>query len=149
MSGAARPIDGDGVLAPGEQGTVTLTLDNDGPGVARAVRGALRVESPATGVRPRGAPPPLTLAAGRSGTIELRLVADSAQSSTEVVAVVRATEANGFDLAPSLRLRIPARPAGAARFRFVQKLLEKRGCANRQGGPCAIDEINGRCLIPA
>src|SRR3546814_4337335 len=41
-----------------------------------------------------------------------------------------------------------ARQAGAARFRFVQKLLEKRGCANRQGGPCAIDEINGRCLIP-
>src|SRR3546814_14554100 len=27
-----------------------------------------------------------------------------------------------------------ARQAGAARFRLVQKLLAKRGCANRQGG---------------
>ncbi len=138
-----RDDDGDGVLAPGEQGTVTLTLDNDGPGVARAVRGALRVESPATGVRPRGAPPPLTLAAGRSGTIELRLVADSTLSSTEVVAVVRATEANGFDLAPSLRLRIPARPAGAPRI-IVREVQVDDASRDRRLAPRELADLTIR-----
>ncbi len=111
-----RDSDGDGVLAPGERATVTLTLDNDGPGEARAVRGALRVESPATGIRLAASPPPLTLAPGASGVIQLHLTADSTQSATEVVAVASASEANGFDLAPALRLRIPARAAGAPRI---------------------------------
>jgi hypothetical protein len=110
-----RDADGDGVLAPGEAAIVTLTLDNDGPGVARAVRGMLRVESPATGLEATAAPP-VTIAAGQSRDIVLRLTADSAQASTEIVAIARASEANGFDLAPALRLRIPARAAGAPRL---------------------------------
>lgn len=110
-----RDADGDGVLAPGEAATVTLTLDNDGPGVARAVRGMLRVESPATGITTTAAPP-VTIAAGQSHDIVLQLTADSAQTSTEIVAVARASEANGFDLAPALRVRIPARAAGAPRL---------------------------------
>ncbi|MEP7382788.1 MAG: caspase family protein, partial [Gemmatimonadota bacterium] len=107
--------DGDGVLAPGEEATVTLTLDNDGPGVARAVRGMLRVESPSTGVATQPAPP-VTIAAGQSREIVLHLTADSAQGATEIVVVARASEANGFDLAPALRLRIPARAAGTPRL---------------------------------
>lgn len=112
---AWRDADGDGVVAPGETATVSLTLQNEGPGVARAVRGMLRIESPATGIT---APPAaaVTIPPGQSRTIDLRLTADAAQEANEIVAVARATEANGFDLQPALRLRIPARAAGAPRL---------------------------------
>lgn len=107
--------DGDGVVAPGEEATVTLTLENEGPGVARAVRGMLRVESPSVGVTALPAPA-VTIPSGQSRQVTLRLTADSTQDASEIVAVARATEANGFDLQPAIRVRIPARAAGAPRL---------------------------------
>lgn len=113
---AWRDDDGDGVVSPGEGARVTLAVRNDGPGVARDVRGVLRVESPATGVSVQGTPVATSIASGSDRRFSFRLTADSAQGAAEIVAVVGATESNGFDLAPSLRLRIPARPAGAPRI---------------------------------
>ncbi len=107
--------DGDGVVAPGEAATISLTLENEGPGVARAVRGMLRIESPSNGVTSLPAPA-VTIPATQSRQVTLRLTADSTQDASEIVAVVRATEANGFDLQPAIRLRIPARAAGAPRL---------------------------------
>jgi len=107
-----RDDDGDGVLAAGEGATVTLDLANDGPGQARRVRASLHVESPARGVTVRERPDAATLEPTGGRALSFRLVADSALDASEVVAVVRAEEANGFDLSPGLRLRIPARAAG-------------------------------------
>ncbi len=111
-----RDDDGDGVLAAGEGATVTLDLANDGPGEARGVRASLQVESPARGIAVSATPTAFTLPAGRAQPFPFRLRADSALDASEVVAVVRADEANGFDLVPALRLRIPARAAGAPRL---------------------------------
>lgn len=111
-----RDDDGDGVLAPGEGATLTLVLTNAGPGEARAVRAGLQVESPQGGVRAVVPPRQQTIAPGDSRELTMRLEADSGQSATEVVTVVRAREVNGFDLAPALRVRIPARAAGAPRL---------------------------------
>lgn len=111
-----RDDDGDRLLGPGEGASVVLTLDNDGPGAARAVRATMRVESPSLGVTVGVPPPSRSIAAGGSVVTTLRLTADSTQSAAELVVVVSASEANGFDLSPSLRLRIPARPAGAPRL---------------------------------
>jgi len=108
--------DGDGRLAPGEAATVVVTLANDGPGIARAVRPALRVESPATGVEVTASPAGEEIRAGERRDFTFRLRAEGTQGANEVVIVVAATEANGFDLAPSLRFRIAARPAGAPRL---------------------------------
>lgn len=108
-----RDDDGDGALAPGEGVSLTLAVTNDGPGEGRGVRGSLRIESPASGVTASIAPAAVTIASGITRDFTFRLTADSAQSATEVVVVASASEANGFDLAPALRLRIPARVAGA------------------------------------
>ena len=106
----------DGALSPGEAGTLTLTITNDGPGRASDLRPLLRVESPSSGVRvsPHASAP--TLRSGASIDFPIRLTADSAQSTTEIVLVLEAREKNGFDLIPSIRLRIPARPAGTTRL---------------------------------
>lgn len=111
-----RDTDGDGILAAGEEATVTLDLANDGPGEAGTVRATLQVESPARGIVVTAMPKAVTLGAGRMQALSFRLRADSALDASEVVAVVRADEANGFDLAPALRVRIPARVAGAPRL---------------------------------
>ncbi len=111
-----RDDDGDGALAPGEGALVTLAVTNDGPGEGRGVRAQLRVESPSSGVGVSIAPGALTIANGATREFAFRLTADSAQSATEVVVVASASEANGFDLAPALRVRIPARAAGAPRI---------------------------------
>lgn len=111
-----RDDDGDGALAPGEGALVTLAVTNDGPGEGRGVRAQLRVESPASGVGVSIAPGALTIANGATREFAFRLTADSAQSATELVVVASASEANGFDLAPALRVRIPARAAGAPRI---------------------------------
>ena len=111
-----RDDDGDGVVAAGEGATVTIELRNDGPGEARDVRASLEVESPARGTVVRDHPGPATIAPGRTQARTFRLVADSALDASELVAVVRAEEANGFDLSPALRVRIPARAAGMPRL---------------------------------
>ncbi|MFN8665849.1 MAG: caspase family protein [Gemmatimonadaceae bacterium] len=125
-----RDDDGDGALAPGEGGRVTLAVANDGPGEARAVRASLVVESPASGVSVSVAPSTPTIASGGTRDFTFRLTADSAQSATEIVVVARASEANGFDLSPALRLRIPARAAGAPRLVVRETRLDD---ASRDG----------------
>ena len=106
----------DGALSPGEAGTLTLTITNEGPGRASDLRPLLIVESPSSGVRVAPIASATTLRSGASIDFPIRLTADSAQSAAEIVLVLEAREKNGFDLIPSIRLRIPARPAGTARL---------------------------------
>ncbi|MEO7512395.1 MAG: caspase family protein [Gemmatimonadaceae bacterium] len=107
-----RDHSGDGALAPGESGVLSITLTNEGPGSANDVLPRVRVESPQAGVRVVSPPVAPTILSGTSRVFDVRLTADSAQAATEIVVLVDAQEGHGFDLAPALRVRIPARPAG-------------------------------------
>ncbi len=111
-----RDTDGDGVVASGEQFTISLDVRNDGTGIATGIRPTVAVESPSLGARVRADAQVADLAPGRIQHFTVALTAASALGSSEIVLVVGIVERNGFDLSPPVRIRIPARPRGAPRI---------------------------------
>ena len=138
-----RDDDGDGVVSPGEGVTITLAVRNEGRGPATGVTPAAQLETPDDGLRLSLPDVHLTIAAGDSARVTVRLASDHRLTVPAVSLVIWAREGNGFDLAPRIRLRIPTRPAGQPRV-VVRSLRVDDASGDGRIAPREITDLTVR-----
>lgn len=105
-SGTFVDGDGDGLLSPGERGTIALTLTNTGRGAAFNLVALAVPDTTEGGIGIEQAPLLPMLLPSRSVTLEIGIRNTGTAVSPPFDCVVRVFESNGFHLSPPLIVRV-------------------------------------------